>query len=124
MDSNPFQHWGSWGELLKPLKLMISLQFRLALSALRRDARRLFQGITSYLTGLYFLIVFGLLVNVLLILGLVEFAGLTLFYSVLIAAGTNLLIAVVFFAVARSKLKHSFFSETKKIVEETLDDMR
>lgn len=110
--------------MLKPLKLMISLQFRLALSALRRDARRLFQGITSYLTGLYFLIVFGLLVNVLLILGLVEFAGLTLFYSVLIAAGTNLLIAVVFFAVARSKLKHSFFSETKKIVEETLDDMR
>jgi len=114
----------SWGELLKPLKLLISLQIRMAMSALRRDGKRLFQGITSYLTGLFFLLVFGLLANVLAILALVEFGKLDLFYSVMIVAGVNFLIAMVFFIAANSKLKRSLFSETRRIVEETLDDFR
>ncbi len=79
METNPFHRWESWGELLGPLRLLISLQFRLALSALRRDAKRLFQGVTAYLTGLFFLLVFGLLANVLLVLGLFQLRKLTFF---------------------------------------------
>lgn len=119
-----FNIFGFIGKLFMPLRRLIDLHVKMAISEFKRDSHRIFEGILSLFSGCFFLIGFWVLLNVLGILALYEFAGLKLFYSVLIVAGANLFLSIFMFITARNKFKKQFFSETRKLFEKTIDDIK
>jgi len=111
-------------KFLKPLKTLFDLQFRILKLEFKRESGRFVEGVLSLVSGCFFLAIFWLLLNVLLIAGLYDFLNLRLFYSILIDCGVNLLFSVLFFMAGKSKLKKEFFKDTRKILEETIDDLK
>jgi hypothetical protein len=121
---SPLFDFNFLGDLLKPIKLLFELHVKLALREFKRDSQRLLEGVVTLLSGCFFLFGFWILLNVLGIIALNEFAGFNMFFSVLIVAGINLFFALLLFILSRSKLKKSFFSESRKLFEDTFDDLK
>ncbi|HOV14072.1 MAG TPA: phage holin family protein [Spirochaetota bacterium] len=110
--------------LFKPVKTLFELQFRILKIEFKRESERFAEGISALVSGCFFLIMFWILLNVLTILAINEFIGLKLFFSVLIVCGVNLFFAIILFLRAKSKMKKEFFEDTRKIFEETIDDLK
>lgn len=113
-----------FSKLLKPIKTLFDLQLRILKLEFKRESERFIEGITALLSGCFFITLFWILVNVLVILAFNEFLGFKLFFSVLIDTGFNLLLSVILFLRAKSKFKKEFFEDTKKIFEDTIDDLK
>jgi len=111
-------------EFIKPIKLLIEMHLKLALLEIKSDTERLLVGLASLVTGCLFVVFFWMLINVLLIVGLYEFVSLKLSFCILIDAGLNLFFGIIMFIRARIKLKQSFFSGTRKIIEDTIDELK
>jgi hypothetical protein len=122
--NTPIFDFNFLGDLLKPIKMLFDLHVKLAVREFKKDSQRLLGGIVTLLSGCFFLFGFWILLNVLGIIALNEFAGLNLFFAVLIVAGINLFVAVFLFILSRSKLKKSFFSESRKLFEDTFDELK
>jgi len=110
--------------LLKPIKKLIEFHINFAVNEFKRDGKRIMEGLLSILFGCFFLFVFFLLLNVLSVMFFYEILNIRLFYSVLIVLGINLLLAIIMFFLGKAKLKDELFSETKKIIKRTMDDLQ
>ena len=111
-------------KFLRPIKTLFDLQFRILKLEFKRESERFISGISSLVSGCFFLALFWILLNVLLIVGLYDFVKFKLFFCVLITSGVNLFFAIILFLTGKSKLKKEFFEDTKKILEETIDDLK
>ena len=111
-----------FSRLLKPFKILVEIHLKLALRELKKDTQRFFSGILSFILGCFFFIVFYLLINALAVILLHEI--LELMFCILIVAGFNLLLTLILIASGKSKFKKPFLGDTKKVIEDTLDEMK
>lgn len=110
--------------LLGPIRILIRMHVKVASVELKKDSKRYISGIINIFIGIFFIIGFWSLLNILAIVAIKEFTFLNLFYSVLIVAGSNLFISMLMFISAIAKFKKPFLKETKKVFKETLDDLK
>jgi hypothetical protein len=116
-----------FGNLLKPLRILLDIHLKLAIKELKKDGKRFLSGITSLLVGCFFIVSFYFLLNVLIIVllnELLDIKEMKLFFCVLIDTGANLLLAIIFFTAGRLNLKKPLLEDTKKIIEETVNQMK
>ena len=109
--------------LLKPVKMLIAFHINIAANEFKKEGKRIIDGLVSVLFGCLFLFIFFLLLNILVVIFFYDIIKLELFYSVLIVLGINLLLAITMFAFSKIKLKDELFSETKKSIKKTMDDL-
>ena len=110
--------------LLKPIKKLIEFHIDFAVAEFKKEGKRVMNGIVAMLFGCLFLSIFFLLLNVLAVIFFYDILNIRLFYSVLIVLGINLLLAIIMFAFSRARLKDEIFSETKKNIKKTIDDLQ
>ncbi len=110
--------------LLKPLKTLIELHISLAVAEFKKEGKRVMEGLFSMAFGCLFLFIFFILLNVLSIIFLYDILSIRLFYSILIVLGINLLLAIVLFAIGRTRLKDELFSDTVSSIKKTMDDLQ
>ena len=113
-----------FSRLLGPIKILIRMHLKVISKELKKDVKRYVTGIISLFVGLFFIIGFWLLLNVLAIIAIKEFTVLNLFYSVLITTGANLFISIIMFISASQKFKKPFLKETKEVFQETFEDLK
>ncbi|HQJ06385.1 MAG TPA: phage holin family protein [Spirochaetota bacterium] len=106
-----------------PIKMLVKIHLKLAAREIKRDGERFVTGILSIFIGIFLLLTFLAFLNILIIIALKDYIGLSFFYSVLIVAGANLLLAILLFIVGSMKLKASFMKETRKMIKETLEEI-
>lgn len=109
--------------IFAPIKMLIKIHLKLAAKEIKKDGERFIGGIISIFIGIFLLLVFLALLNILTIVALNDFVGLRFFYSVLIVAGANLFFAFFLFVTASMKLKASFMKETRKMIKDTLEEI-
>lgn len=105
---DPFRFESPWGDLARSIRLFVSLRVRSRTHTQPGDIRGVFEGIRSYLAGWFFVLVFIVLLNASLIVGLMEFAKIDPLFCVLMAAGADFAIAVILFSLARRRLRQVF----------------
>ena len=121
---NDFSAINFFSKIFSPIKILIKMHLKIASKELKNDSKRYISGILNLFIGFFFIIGFWILLNVSLILAINEFSNFNLFFSVLIIAGANLLISITMFLSAILKFKKPFLQETKKIINETLRDLK
>jgi hypothetical protein len=110
--------------LLGPFKILLKMHLKMAAKEFKKDSGRLISGIVSLLIGVFLIIIFLILLNAVIIFALNEFTNLKVFYCILIVTGANLLIAILMLTSAISSFKKPFLKETKKVLKETLEDLK
>jgi hypothetical protein len=114
-------------KILNPIKILIEVHLKLALRELKKDSQRFFSGFLSFALGCFFIVTFYFLLNVLFIVllnELLDIKFLKLFYCILIDTGLNLFIAIILFLAGKASFKKPFFSDTRKIFEDTMKEMK
>jgi uncharacterized membrane protein YqjE len=107
-----------------PLKVLIKMHVRLATKELKKDTNRFISGIVTLFLALFFLTCFAFVLHFVGYLLLIEFTTLTELYAVLIILGADLLLVLILFMITNSIFKKPFFSETKKVINETFKDLK
>lgn len=67
---------------------------------------------------------FWLLLNVLAILALSDFAGLSYFFATLVATGVNLLIVLIVILAARAGIRKKHFKLTRQLLKDTAQALK
>ncbi|MBP7554317.1 MAG: phage holin family protein [Spirochaetes bacterium] len=109
--------------IFAPIKMLIKIHLKLAAREIKKDGERFIAGVLSIFIGIFIILTFLALLNVLTIVALNDFIGLRFFYSVLIVAGANLLLAIFLFITGGMKMKASFMKETRKMIKDTLEEI-
>lgn len=116
---------GFMSKLFAPARLLIKLHMKVAYNEFKKDSERFTAGIFQIFLGLFFLIGFLILLNVLIVTALYQFlfAGENIFFPVLITTGLNLLVSLIFFGSAKSSFKTKFFDKTRQLLKETVEEL-
>jgi len=112
---------GLFETVFRTFKAFLSLHIMIFFQELRDFGSAILTSLVLMLVAGIFLFVFWLLLNVLAILALHDFAGLSYFYSVLIIAVANMIVALLLLATARSGLRKKHFPQTKKLIQDTMN---
>lgn len=116
---------GFISKLFAPARLLIRLHLKVAYSEFKKDSERFTAGLFQVFLGLFFLVGFLIMLNVVIATALYQFlfAAKNIFFPVLITTGINLLASLLFFAAAKGSFKEKFFDKTRKLVKETVEEL-
>lgn len=123
-ERNSGDSFSLFSKFFAPMRVLIKLHLRVAEKELKKDSARFIFGVVQIVLALFFIIMFFLMFTVLLIVAIYEFTVLNLFYSVLIVTGFNFFMSFIFFIGASKSFKKKFLPETRKLMKETIKELK
>jgi len=111
---------GTIARILRTAWALVSLRAAVIMQEVRDYIRNLVKAFVFLVFAAMVLFGFWLLLNVLGVLALHDFATFSYFLSVAVVAGIDLCIAIVFMLLARRLLKKEYFALARKLVRDAV----